>query len=196
MAKQKITDAVQKKFEKPQFQPGAAVFFSWMGQKQCGYVTKFKKVGWGIQYTVQSVDKTNYPCGMEIQNEKTPYYVGYILYETTKSIGHAELERRIEIERSRPKPTTINTVSIDTGGSKIKVATDSRESRSDSGSAVIKDTKTRSKRSSTKVDTKSSTAGNIASNTRKRATSKKSKLEEAFEKQRSFLDFTKPLQKD
>lgn len=196
MAKQKITDAVQKKFEKPQFQPGAAVFFSWMGQKQCGYVTKFKKVGWGIQYTVQSVDKTNYPCGMEIQNEKTSYYVGYILYETTKSIGDTELARRIEIERTRPKSGPIKTVSIITGGPKPQIETNSGESRSDSGSVAIKDTKTRSKRSSTKVDTKSSTTGNDASNTRKRATSKKSKLEEAFEKQRSFLDFTKPLQKD
>lgn len=196
MAKQKITDAVQKKFEKPQFQPGAAVFFSWMGQKQCGYVTKFKKVGWGIQYTVQSVDKTNYPCGMEIQNEKTSYYVGYILYETTKSIGHTELARRIETERSQPKSRPIKTVSIITGGPKPQIETNSGESRSDSGSVAVKDTKTRSKRSSTKVDTKSSTAGNTASNTRKRGTSKKSKLEEAFEKQRSFLDFTKPLQKD
>lgn len=196
MAKQKITDAVQKKFEKPQFQPGAAVFFSWMGQKQCGYVTKFKKVGWGIQYTVQSVDKTNYPCGMEIQNEKTSYYVGYILYETTKSIGQDELARRIETERNQPKSRPIKTVSIITGGSKPQIETNSGESRSDSGSVAIKDTKTRSKRSSTKVDTKSSAAGNTASDTRKRGTSKKSKLEEAFEKQRSFLDFTKPLQKD
>lgn len=196
MAKQKITDAVQKKFEKPQFQPGAAVFFSWLGQKQCGYVTKFKKVGWGIQYTVQSVEKKNYPCGLEIQNEKTPYSVGYIFYETTKSMGQEELERRIETERNKPKSGPIKTVSIDSRGSKAKIETNSGESGSDSGSVAVKDTKTRSKRSSTKVDTKSSTAGNTASNTRKRATSKKSKLEEAFEKQRSFLDFTKPLQKD
>lgn len=196
MAKQKITDAVQKKFDKPQFQPGAAVFFSWMGQKQCGYVTKFKKVGWGIQYTVESVDKTYYPCGMEIQNEKTPYFVGYIFYETTKSIGHEELAKRIETERSRPKYTPINTVSIDTGGPKIKIATDSREIRSDSGSVVTKDIPTRSKRSSTKVDTKSSATRNNGSDTKTRGTSKKSKLEQAFEKQRSFLDFTKPLQKD
>jgi hypothetical protein len=196
MAKQKITDAVQKKFEKPQFQPGAAVFFSWLGQKQCGYVTKFKKVGWGIQYTVQSVEKKNYPCGLEIQNEKTPYSVGYIFYETTKSMGHEELTRRIETERNKPKSGPIKTVSIDTGGAKPKVPINSGESRSDSGSAAIKDTKTRSKRPSTKVDTKSSTTRNIGSDTKTRGTSKKSKLEQAFEKQKSFLDFTKPLQKD
>jgi len=196
MAKQKITDAIQKKFDKPLFQPGAAVFFSWMGQKQCGYVTKFKKVGWGIQYTVQSVDKTNYPCGMEIQNEKTSYYVGYIFYETTKSIGHEELAKRIETERNRPKYTPINTVSIITGGTRTKVSTDSGESGSDTRSITKQDTPTRSKRSSAKVDTKSSTTRNNGSNTKTRGTSKKSKLEQAFEKQRSFLDFTKPLQKD
>ena len=158
MAKQKITDAIQKKFDKPLFQPGAAVFFSWMGQKQCGYVTKFKKVGWGIQYTVQSVEKTNYPCGMEIQNEKTSYSVGYIFYETTKSIGQDELARRIETERNQPKSRPIKTLSINTGGSAIKIAADSRESGSDPTSVVVEDTKPRSKRISTKVDTKSSSS--------------------------------------
>lgn len=196
MAKQKITDAVQKKFEKPQFQLGAAVFFSWIGQKQYGYVTKFKKTNWGVQYMVQSAQGRNYPCGIEIQNEKTPYNVGYIFFESTKSMGQDELARRIDIERNKPKSGPIKTVSIDTRGTKPKVETNSEQSRSDSGSVVIKDTKTRSKRPSTKVDTKSSTAGNNVDNSRKRTTSKKSKLEEAFEKQRSFLDFTKPLQKD
>jgi hypothetical protein len=188
MAKQKITDAIQKKFEKPQFQPGAAVFFSWMGQKQCGYVTKFKKVGWGIQYTVQSVDKTNYPCGMEIQNEKTSYSVGYIFYETTKSIGQDELARRIETERNQPKSRPIKTVSINTGGSATKIAADSRESGSDSGSVVVKDTKARSKRSSTKVDTKSSTTRNTANNTRKRKDAAPTELDVAIQKQRDFLN--------
>ena len=188
MAKQKITDAIQKKFEKPQFQPGAAVFFSWMGQKQCGYVTKFKKVGWGIQYTVQSVDKTNYPCGMEIQNEKTSYSVGYIFYETTKSIGQDELARRIETERNQPKSRPIKTVSINTGGSETKIATDSRESGSDNTSVVVKDTKSRSKRVSTKVDTKSSTTGNTASNTRKRKVAEPTELDVAIQKQRDFLN--------
>ena len=188
MAKQKITDAIQKKFEKPQFQPGAAVFFSWMGQKQCGYVTKFKKVGWGIQYTVQSVDKTNYPCGMEIQNEKTSYSVGYIIYDTTKSIGQDELARRIETERNQPKSRPIKTVSINTGGSETKIATDSRESGSDTTSVVVKDTKSRSKRVSTKVDTKSSTTGNTASNTRKRKVAESTELDVAIQKQRDFLN--------
>ena len=188
MAKQKITDAIQKKFEKPQFQPGAAVFFSWMGQKQCGYVTKFKKVGWGIQYTVQSVDKTNYPCGLEIQNEKTSYSVGYIFYETTKSIGQDELARRIETERNQPKSRPIKTVSINTGGSETKIAADSREGRSDTTSVVVKDTKSRSKRVSTKVDTKSSTTRNTASNTRKRKVAAPTELDVAIQKQRDFLN--------
>jgi hypothetical protein len=196
MAKQKITDAIQKKFDKPQFQLGAAVFFSWIGQKQYGYVTKFKKSGWGIQYMVKSAQGRNYPCGIEIQNEKTPYYVGYIFYEATKSIGQEELERRIETERNAPKSRTIKTVSIDTGGAKPKVPINSGEIRPDTRSIAKQDTPTRSKRPSTKVDTKSSTTRNIGSDTKARGVSKKSKLEQAFEKQKSFLDFTKPLQKD
>jgi hypothetical protein len=196
MAKQKITDAIQKKFDKPQFQPGAAVFFSWLGQKQYGYVTKFKKVGWGIQYTVQSVEKKNYPCGLEIQNEKTPYCVGYIFYETTKSMGHDELARRIETERSQPITRRLATVSNNPGRAESKIPNDSRERGTDTAIASVKNTKPRSKRVSTKVDTKSSSARDNASDTKTRGTSKKSKLEQAFEKQRSFLDFTKPLQKD
>ena len=188
MAKQKITDAIQKKFDKPLFQPGAAVFFSWMGQKQCGYVTKFKKVGWGIQYTVQSVEKTNYPCGMEIQNEKTSYSVGYIFYETTKSIGQDELARRIETERNQPKSRPIKTLSINTGGSATKIATDSRESGSDSTSVVDEDTKPRSKRISTKVDTKPSSTRNTAGNTGKRKVAKPTELDVAIQKQRDFLN--------
>ena len=188
MAKQKITDAIQKKFDKPLFQPGAAVFFSWMGQKQCGYVTKFKKVGWGIQYTVQSVEKTNYPCGMEIQNEKTSYSVGYIFYETTKSIGQDELARRIETERNQPKSRPIKTLSINTGGSAIKIAADSRESGSDPTSVVVEDTKPRSKRISTKVDTKSSSTRNTASNPGKRKVAKPTELDVAIQKQRDFLN--------
>ena len=188
MAKQKITDAIQKKFDKPLFQPGAAVFFSWMGQKQCGYVTKFKKVGWGIQYTVQSVEKTNYPCGMEIQNEKTSYSVGYIFYETTKSIGQDELARRIETERNQPKSRPIKTLSINTGGSAIKIAADSREGGSDSASVVDEDTKPRSKRISTKVGTKPSATRNTASNTGKRKVAKPTELDVAIQKQRDFLN--------
>jgi hypothetical protein len=188
MAKQKITDAIQKKFDKPLFQPGAAVFFSWMGQKQCGYVTKFKKVGWGIRYTVQSVEKTNYPCGMEIQNEKTSYSVGYIFYETTKSIGQDELARRIETERNQPKSRPIKTLSINTGGSAIKIAADSREGGSDSASVVDEDTKPRSKRISTKVGTKPSATRNTASNTGKRKVAKPTELDVAIQKQRDFLN--------
>ena len=188
MAKQKITDAIQKKFDKPLFQPGAAVFFSWMGQKQCGYVTKFKKVGWGIQYTVQSVEKTNYPCGMEIQNEKTSYSVGYIFYETTKSIGQDELARRIETERNQPKSRPIKTLSINTGGSATKIAADSRESGSDLASVVVEDTKPRSKRISTKVDTKPSATRNTAGNTGKRKVAKPTELDVAIQKQRDFLN--------
>jgi hypothetical protein len=41
--KQIISDALQKKFNKPQFQIGDAVFFSWLGQKQYGHVKQLKQ---------------------------------------------------------------------------------------------------------------------------------------------------------
>ncbi len=37
--KQNISDTILNKFNKPQFQPGAAVCFYWMGRIQYGYVT-------------------------------------------------------------------------------------------------------------------------------------------------------------
>jgi hypothetical protein len=38
MAKQKISEAIQKQFDKVHFQIETPVFFSWLGYKQVGYV--------------------------------------------------------------------------------------------------------------------------------------------------------------
>jgi hypothetical protein len=180
MAKKIISEAIQKKFDKPQFQIGVAVFFSWLGQKQYGHVTNFKKTNWGISYTVTTAVGRNYPCGICISNETTPYKTGLIFYEGTKAFKQEDLERRINSERTRPGTSTLRPLII-TPGDKPKPKPDIIESNgADTSSTSAKNTTGRSK-------------GNDISN---RATSKKSKLEQAFEKQRSFLDFTKPLQKD
>jgi hypothetical protein len=88
--KQSIPENIQKQFEKPQFREGDAVFFVWLGSKKYGYVTTFKKVNWGIQYTVES-EGVRYPCGIEIKTYKTTYTTGCIRFDDTRSIGQQEL---------------------------------------------------------------------------------------------------------
>ena len=48
MAKRQVDDKIQAKFEKPQFSIEDAVYFSFLGQKQYGYVTKITPVNWVI----------------------------------------------------------------------------------------------------------------------------------------------------
>jgi len=185
MAKQKITDTLQKQYDKPQFQIGAAVFFSWMGYKQCGYVTKFKKVGWGIMYTVQSVKGTKYPCGIEIKGQKTHYNTGCIYAEETRSIGEPNLIKRIQLEREaeRVKPVVrnpIRTADESRSNSELRDGDDSK----DSG----KDTKPRPKKSSTDVVATSSIKGVNRPVTKKRRVSNDKELDSAIEKQKNFLN--------
>jgi hypothetical protein len=184
MAKQKITETLQKQYDKPQFQIGAAVFFSWMGYKQCGYVTKFKKVGWGIIYTVQSVKGTRYPCGIEIKGQKTQYNTGCIHAEETRSIGQEDLVKRIQLgrEAERIKPIARNPVrSEDESRSNSELR--DRDDSKDSG----KDTKPRRKKSSTDVVATPSFAGVDRPTTKKRRVSSNKELDSAIEKQRNFL---------
>lgn len=184
MAKQKITETLQKQYDKPQFQIGAAVFFSWMGYKQCGYVTKFKKVGWGIIYTVQSVKGTKYPCGIEIKGQKTQYNTGCIHAEETRSIGQEDLVKRIQLgrEAERIKPIARNPVrSEDESRSNSELR--DRDDSKDSG----KDTKPRRKKSSTDVVATPSFAGVDRPTTKKRRVSSNKELDSAIEKQRNFL---------
>ena len=184
MAKQKITEALQKQYDKPQFQIGAAVFFSWMGYKQCGYVTKFKKVGWGIMYTVQSIKGTKYPCGIEIKGQKTPYNTGCIYVEETRSIGEPNLIKRIQLgrEAERVNPVLRNPIrTADESRSNSELR--NRDDSKDSG----KDTKPRRKKSSTDVVATPSFAGVDRPTTKKRRVSSNKELESAIEKQRNFL---------
>lgn len=185
MAKQKITDTLQKQYDKPQFQIGAAVFFSWMGYKQCGYVTKFKKVGWGIMYTVQSVKGTKYPCGIEIKGQKTHYFTGCIYAEETRTIGEPNLIKRIQLERDaeRIKPVVRNpvrTADESRSNSELRDGDDSK----DSG----KDTKPGRKKPSTDLVATPSAKGVDRSATKKRRVSSNKELDSAIEKQKNFLN--------
>jgi hypothetical protein len=95
MAKQKISNAMQARFEKPQVKVGEYVLFSFLGQKKYGYVKEFKTRNWGIQYTVES-DNVRYPCGIQIKGEKTSYNTGCIYLDESRSIGSEECKRRAE----------------------------------------------------------------------------------------------------
>ena len=193
MAKQRVSDAIQKQFEKPQFQPGTAVFFSWMGYKQVGYVKKFKKSTWGIQYIVESTTGVKYPCGIEIKGQKTHYNTGYIHFEDTRSNGQDDLIKRFQ---NGPKSRTITTVSIDPGGTENESPSNSKLLRGNDSETSGKDTKPRRKKLSADVDTAPSANRVSGPVTKKRKVSENLELEAAIQKQRSFLDFTKPVKKD
>tara|TARA_R110000868_G_scaffold406634_1_gene687232 strand:- start:2213 stop:2788 length:576 start_codon:yes stop_codon:yes gene_type:complete len=184
MAKQKITDTQQRHYDKPQFQIGSAVFFSWLGCKQYGYVTKFKKVGWGIMYTVESVKGTKYPCGIEIKGQKTHYNTGCIYVEETRSIGEPNLVKRIQMEResARVKPVVNNPVRS-TYESRSNSELRNRDDSEDSG----KDTKPKRKKPSTDLVATPSAKGVDRLVTKKRRVSTNKELDSAIEKQRNFL---------
>ena len=180
MAKQKILDAVQKQFDKVHFQIETPVFFSWLGYKQVGYVKKFKKAGWGIQYTVESPDGSKYPCGIEIKTHKTTYTTGYIRYDETRAIGRDELITRIQTGHS----STYSELFIDTRRTAI-------QSRSKSTTSKRVSTKnTKGTKSTESVDAgehviQSSSNGNSTGTRKKRGNSE---LDTAIKKQRDFLN--------
>jgi hypothetical protein len=184
MAKQKITDAIQKQYDKPQFQIGAAVFFSWMGYKQCGYVTKIKKVNWGIMYTVQSIKGTRYPCGIEIKGQKTQYNTGCIYIEETRSIGQSELIKYIQLAK---KPGGSANLPRNPNRSENEGGIDSELRDGDVAEDSGKDTKPDREEPGTDMAAAPSIKGVSRSATRKRGVSNDKELDSAIEKQRNFL---------
>ena len=185
MAKQKISEKLQKKFDKPQFQLGDAVFFSWLGQKKYGYVTKIKTSGWGVQYMVQSAEGTSYPCGIQIQGQKTHYNTGFIWFEDTVSIGQPELKKRIKTTKNSGRVTAIigNPVRP-----KDESRNDNKNVRGDVSKSSSKNTATRTKGSTKSVPVSLGSNGDNGNNTKKRNLTKNSELDSAIDKQRAFLN--------
>ncbi len=186
MAKrQQISDKLQTKFNKPQFRIGDAVFFSWLGQKQYGHVIRIKQASWGIQYSVQAASGTKYPCGIQIQGQKTPYNTGYIYLEDTRTIGAEELERRIQTDVKVPRTTTVVR-------NPVRETSESRDndsgSRTDDAKHSDSTTPNRTKRS-TKSNANASSAGrNGTTSTKKRKDTANTELTDAIQKQRNFLN--------
>jgi|APGre2960657404_1045060.scaffolds.fasta_scaffold58688_2 hypothetical protein len=177
--KSNIPDNIQKQFEKPQFKIGDPVFFTWLGSKKYGYVTAFKTVGWGIQYTVEE-DNVRYPCGIEIKTHKTTYTTGYIRYDETRAIGRDELITRIQTGHS----STYSELFIDTRRTAIQSRSESTTSKrvSTKNTKGIKSTESIT---SGKDVIQSSSNGNSTGTRKKRGNSE---LDTAIKKQRDFLN--------
>ena len=185
MAKKQIDDKIQAKFDKPQFSLEDAVYFSFLGQKQYGYVTKIKKASWGIQYNIQSATGTRYPCGICIKGIKTTYDIGIIYFEESKQIGTDECRRRYDAARSnRPVAAVFTNPKRTTNESRDGDQT----SKSDADNAVGKMDDNSRTRNRTKNDDKSSATGTSPGNRKKRGNSKNVELDDAIQKQRNFLN--------
>ncbi len=171
-------EVIRLKFNKSQFKMHDPVIFTWLGEKQLGYVIQTKKTNWGIQYTVESAG-TKYPCGIQIKSHKTTYTTGCILYDDTRTIGEVELKRRIQTNNKR----TRTTVYTDTARTEIE----STSNNTCSGRiSETNDIGISSKPNIiSKVINKSSPAGMLDRNTKKR---KNTSLESAFQRQRDFLN--------
>lgn len=181
MAKKQVPKNIQDKFDKPLFKLGDAVFFSWLGQKQYGYVTKTKKTSWGVQYMVQNAEKRNYPCGIQIAEHRTQYEVGLIFFNETKELSRAELEVRINTTR------TFTAVSVDTRRSENQSKADVRSNRTNTSNTNTKTAKRSRKGSSTEDDVAPSNTRMPKINTGKRKNSN-AELNDAIQKQRDFLN--------
>jgi len=184
MAKQKISEAIQKQFDKVHFQIETPVFFSWLGYKQVGYVKKFKKASWGIQYTVESPEGAKYPCGIEIKGQKTQYNTGCIYLEDTRSIGQESLIKRFQNDA---KPRTTTTVPLVIDRSTNKSSSNSNLFGRNNDEASTKDSNIGSARNSTNLDVKLGIDGDNKHHTPKRRISKDKQLDTAIQKQRDFL---------
>jgi len=180
--KQRVSEAIQNKFNKLQFKPGDAVHFLWLGQKLYGHVTKTKQTGWGIQYMVETYQKRRYPCGIQIAGFRTEYETGYIFYEETKSIGHEECARRITA------PATYLRVSEEPRRAEVKSRNDLKSSRRNDAKDSGQVKPDRKKRSSKSDAVAPSTAGTDQHNTTKRKVARNTELDSAIEKQRNFLN--------
>jgi hypothetical protein len=185
MAKRQVDDKIQAKFEKPQFSIEDAVYFSFLGQKQYGYVTQITPVNWGVKYTVQSSNGLRYPCGIIIEGIKTTYDAGVIYFEDSKQIGSDECRRRYEAGRNCK---SINAVPSNARRTEIESTDSDQTSKPNVDTSVGKVDANTKRRNSTKNVAKSSTDGVSTSNRKKRSPVKNAELTNAIQRQKDFLN--------
>jgi hypothetical protein len=184
MAKQNISSQVQLKFEKAQFKVGDIVCFSWLGQKQYGYVKKLKTRNWGIQYNILNYEKVTYPCGIKIGDSKTQYFVGYIFWDETRALSTDELVAKYN---HQIESRAIARISEKTRGTSIEKSADGKIRRPDTPS-VSEPVKQDAPRKLSRKD-----AAPVASRTNRKDYSRRRKptsneLDDAIQKQRDFLN--------
>lgn len=177
--KQIVSDNIIKQFTKPQFKIDDAVFFTWLGTKKYGYVTRIKEATWGIQYMVESHD-TRYPCGVSVKGHKTAYTTGCINIDETRSIGQDELKRRIQTGHT----STYSELFTDARRTTDQSGSGSTNSKLISTKNTKRNESTRSN-NKTKHVVESSTNGNSTGTRKKR---NDSKLDDAIQRQRNFLN--------
>jgi len=180
MAKKQLTpDTIIKQFGKLQFKTGDAVFFTWLGAKKYGYVTKIKEATWGVMYMVESNDR-RYPCGVSIKGHKTAYTTGCIDIDETRSIGQDEIRTRIQTGHSSTYTELFTNTRRTEDESGSKLATNKRIS-----SQNTKSTKSARSNNETKNVVKSSIDADTSRTGKKRTNTK---LDAAIQRQRDFLN--------
>jgi hypothetical protein len=184
MAKQKISSQVQSKFEKAQFKVGDIVCFSWLGQKQYGYVKKLKTRNWGIQYNVLNYEKVTYPCGIKIGDSKTQYVVGYIFWDETRALSADELVRKYN---HQIESRTIARISEKPRGTSIEKSADGKIRRPDTP-IVSEPIKQDVPRKLSRKDATAITSGPNRKDYSRRRKPTSNELEDAIQKQRDFLN--------
>ena len=182
MAKNKhLPDSIEKQFNKALFKQGEPVFFTWLGAKKYGYVKTYKKTGWGIQYSVRA-NNTTYPCGIQIKGYRTSYQIGCIYLEETNTIGVNELKKRID---AGPRTYTDSEIFRDSPRPKDE-SRSSNSNKRDVTSATNRKTKSDTKRS-IRVENAVEPSNNGVQQQHTK-TRKNSKLNDAIQRQRDFLN--------
>ena len=192
MKTKNLPESVQTKFNRKLFKIGQFVCMDWLGDEYYGYIKDIKQTNHGYTYKV-ATKKYTYPVGVKI-NQYRSIQTGYILYDRTKELGDAEVERRYReslkhrdiVYRSSTRNdsdsdtdigTTNETVLSDKPTTRVR-----RKNANKSNNTASNEKPTTSRKSSS---TKSTTADKsvVKSVTRKSY----SKLDEAIEKQKEFL---------
>ena len=162
MKKQKLPKYVQAIFRKPQFKVGDHVKFEFLGDHGWGYITKISKYNDKISYMVKG-NGYSYPCGIQIKGYSS-YYAGTIDFEASKNKRNHEITRNTKIEKRNDNQ--------------------SRKQLSGSNSSSISNERSGYKPEN---DTRPSNAENIQSNKTSRESTRNDELEDAIDKQKTFL---------
>jgi hypothetical protein len=178
--KSNVPESIEKQFNKALFKQGEPVLFTWLGAKKYGYVKEYKKVSWGIQYSILSFG-TTYPCGIQIKTYRTSYHVGCILFEETTNYGVSELKKRID---SGPEPLRDTEIFRDAPRSKDESSVSNTSLRGNANNVNRKTKSNTTRPNSVENDVRPSDNGVQQRNTKKR---KNVELDTAIERQRNFL---------